>query len=466
MAADMTSDQVAKAIDRIAATSSKTEKEALIKTYGVFPQFKRVLVAALDPLVTYGIAKLPVPDPGMAPGANTFEDAPIWQLLDDLAARRLTGDAAREEVKKWLTFLTPESSRLLGQIIVKDLRAGFGESTVNKAIKGLIRDFPYMRCSLPKDAKLDAFSWERGVFSQEKADGMFVNLDYEGGDVVRLSTRQGTPLPLDEFAGLVGEVILRLEPGYQHHGEMLVMNSDDAPLARQIGNGILNSVAQGGSFDDDHYPVFMVWDRVPLSAIAPKGKDTKAYRDRLLGLAVALNDKRKPAKHIRIIPTKVVHSLKQAYDHCGELLKKGAEGTIIKCGTGTWKDGTSKHQVKLKLEFEVDLEVVGFESGYGKNAATFGSLVCQSSCRKLSVSAGSGLTDAMRAEIHANRDAWIGKIITVRANEVLTPSASNDGHSLFLPRFVEAREDKTVADTLDRVIAQRNAAIEAAAVIK
>ncbi|SAK92066.1 hypothetical protein AWB76_06756 [Caballeronia temeraria] len=55
-------------------------------------------------------------------------------------------------------------------------------------------------------------------------------------------------------------------------------------------------------------------------------------------------------------------------------------------------------------------------------------------------------------------------IIGVRANAVMKPSESNDRHSLFLPRMVEAglRLDKSEPDTLAQVIAQFDAAVKGA----
>jgi hypothetical protein len=59
----------------------------------------------------------------------------------------------------------------------------------------------------------------------------------------------------------------------------------------------------------------------------------------------------------------------------------------------------------------------------------------------------SGFTDSQRVEISKSVDEWIGEIIAVRYNEKITDR--NGNNSLFLPRFVERRTDKTVADTWD-----------------
>jgi DNA ligase-1 len=52
--------------------------------------------------------------------------------------------------------------------------------------------------------------------------------------------------------------------------------------------------------------------------------------------------------------------------------------------------------------------------------------------------------------------------MTVKANDIMPPTGSNGRYSLFLPRFVELRLDKTVADSLQRVKDQKEAAKEAA----
>ena len=451
----MNSNDVLALIEQIAATSSKNEKEALLKANASDELLKQVLEYAYNPFKTYGIRKRPE-TLGDNVG-NTFDDG-TFELLRDLASRDLTGTAAIEALRGELTALSKSSAELLWRIVNKDMRAGFSESTCNKVWKGLIPDFPYMRCTLPKDAKLDEFDWALGVVSQEKADGMFINLDYDATGDVRITSRQGSPFPIEAFELLENEVKARMIAGLQYHGEMLVARNGEI-LPREIGNGIMNSIASGGSFEATDRPVYMIWDAIPLSAVKTKGKYEVSYVKRLAAINRCL--KNTEGQYVTLIPTRIVHSLKDAYAHYRELLLKGKEGTIVKNPHAIWKDGTSKEQVKLKLEFEVELEVTGFEAGNGKNADTFGALTCQSSCGGLKVNV-SGFTDAKRREIHENRDDWTGAIITVRANSILRPSESNPLHSLFLPRFVERRLDKSVADDLTRIEAQQQAAMEAA----
>lgn len=449
---DVGSDAILDVISQIASTASKNEKVAIIAANQHSAVFKRVLLAALDPLRTYGLQKVPEPH-------NTLEakefDENTWALIDNLAARLTTGYDAQNAIASELGSLTDNSAELFRRIILKDLKAGFGDSSVNKAIKGLIPEFPYQRCCLPKDAKLNDWAWDDGVISQEKADGTYTNCDHADGEV-RLTSRQGSQYPLEQFSELVAEIKATFDTDTQTHGEIVVVR-DGVVLPREIGNGIMNHVANGGSFGPGEKPQYQVWEQIPLSESTPKNTYKVPYISRLKNLATQLSEGSK-AGFIKLIPTKVVYSLGEATDHFREMLKQGKEGTVMKEPNAPWKDGTSKFQVKRKLDVDVELEVIGFEEGKGKNVDTFGSLICKTSDGLLIVSV-SGFTDKLRLEIHQNRDNWLGSIITVKFNAIMRSSEVGKAHSLFLPRFVELRMDKSVADSFDRVVDQYEAAI-------
>lgn len=452
----MNSVAILEAINKIAATSSKNEKEALVKKGVTDVDFCRVLEYAYDPFKTYGIRKMPI---GKAHDGFRQFDVQTWQVLDDLIARKLTGQAAVDAVTAEIDQLDEDSAELFRRVVRKDLRAGFSESTCNKAKKGLIPEFPYMRCCLPKDAKLADFDWKLGVISQEKADGMFANINVEEGDLVTITSRQGSPFPIEAFDELTAELAERIPPGVQLHGELLVTRNDKI-LPREIGNGILNSVASGGRFEQGDAPIYLVWDMIPLTAVVTKGKHDEPYVKRLSKIIAAL--KTTPGNCVRLIETKVFHSLSEAYGHAGELMRRGKEGTVIKNPHAIWKDGNSKEQVKLKLEFNVDLKIVNIALGTPgtKTEGRAGAFICESSCGGLKVNV-TVKNEAMRDAVDADPSDWIGRVIDVVANDIMKPSESNEFHSLFLPRMAEAgyRTDKTEADDLARIFAQKEAAV-------
>ncbi len=459
----MNSTQVLDLINNIGNISGKNDKEAMLMAAAGDDVLRNVLEYAYNPFKRYGIRKRP--ETIGEHSINEF-DAGTWELLDDLISRRLTGNAAIEAVRGEMTALNKDSAELLWRIIKKDMRAGFSDETCNKVWKGLLPTFPYMRCSLPKKAKWDKWNFASGCYSQKKADGMFANINLEGGEVSIIS-RQGSEFPIEGFpAEFVADLKKALVSNMQHHGELLV-KKDGKILPREIGNGMLNSVLNGGDFDPGCTPLYEVWDCIPLTAVIAKGKYNTPYCDRF-NLLNAVTEEAAiiydTDRSVRVIETKIIHSLEEAFVHYAEKLGGGEEGVIVKSRDAIWKDGTSTEQIKLKLEVDVDLKIVAIQEGKEgtKNEGRPGAFSCETADHLLQVDV-TVKNEALRDQVEANPDDFIGKIIAVRANQVLKPSASNDFHSLFLPRMVEAgyHTDKSQADTLQGVVDQFEAAIAA-----
>lgn len=451
------------AIQAIAATSSKLEKETLVKAAGSSSSlFMKAVTYCYCPFKNYGISNATQKTPNMGPGGNTLEEPMVWKCLDDLISRDLSGNAARVKVQNMVDLLDDASAEVFRRIINKDMRAGFTGGTINRVFKGTLAEFPYMRCSLPAKSNMGKWDWGVGIIVQEKADGMFANVNKDGSGFVWITSRAGSLFPAN-CLGIEQDILKTLLEGTQTHGELTVFENG-VLCPRQIGNGILNSLLSGGSLETNQKVVFEAWDQIPLDAVVPGGKHKHPYKLRLASLArQAIAAQRSGIVSVKVIPTRIVKSRADAYAYYRELLKKGKEGIVCKHPEAIWSDNTSKDQVKLKLEFTVELRIDGFIEGAPgtKTEATFGSLLCKSECGMLRVGV-SGITDKLREEIHSNRKDWLSEIISVKANDIMNPDPSSDIYSLFLPRFVEHRKDKVVADSLEQIQFQREAALEAA----
>jgi DNA ligase-1 len=453
------------AIEAIAATASTTEKEAMVKlALNSSPMFMKVVKAAYDPFVTYGMRALPERTAGAAPGTNTLDEEWPWEILSKLASRKLSGTAAWDAVQKAVDFLDAPSGALFTRIIRLDLRASFTSGTVNRVMPKTFPDFPYMRCSLPDKSDMSKWDWGVGIIAQEKADGMFTNVDIDAAGQASASGRSGSPIPLGNLPELAAALELGFNPLTQTHGELTIVDSAGVVQPREIGNGMLNKILGGGSLDEGYYARFEAWDQIPLSAVQAKGKCTIPYKERLTGLVLQLQ--RHPQNNfVRVIPTRIARTKAAAMAYYGELLKKGKEGVICKHPAAIWKDGTSKEQVKLKLEVDVDLRIDEILMGTPgtKTEGRPGSLRCSSDCNAL-VTNVTVKNEEMRVAIEADPESWLGGIMAVRANSIMKPGDSSEFHSLFLPRFVEAikRTDKAVADDLAQIQSIFANAVEAA----
>ena len=182
----------------------------------------------------------------------------------------------------------------------------------------------------------------------------------------------------------------------------------------------------------------LVWDNVDFTS-------TIKYCDRfdtLMGRfdSVVLSDNEKFIP----IPSVVVNSMDDAEARFQDALDAGEEGVILKNINAVWQPKRTKDLGKMKAEEEADLVVVGCNEGTGKYAGQMGSLVCETSDGLLNVNV-SGWSDNDRATLTEKNTK--GKILTVMYNAIID-SRGRATKSLFLPRAVEFRSDKTVANTL------------------
>jgi len=435
-------------LNAAAATAKRTEKLAIVKSFDAWD--RRAAKAALDPTISYYIAKLLPP---VKTGSEGFGEAE-WALLEALAQRTLTGNAALEQVNFSLHDLSPEDGEVLRRITLKDLRCGVGATLVNTAFPGDITEHSYMRCSLPKDSNIDKWDWAAGVYCQLKADGSFARVARDKLGAVTVTTRQGNTYPsTPAMDRLMEDAEWCFKRGTETHGELTIwINGELQP--RTIGNGMLNSLQQGGGLPHGAEIRFDCWDQVPLELAVPKGRVKTPYKDRHAELVKQVSEAGRSS--IMLIEGSVVHSKTEAMALYRGFLARGLEGAILKQPMMEWSDSTSKDSVKWKVEIDVDLELVGFRPGEpGKRTeATFGALLCRTEDGLLEVGV-SGLKREVEKSLWDRRDEVIGSIICVKANGVMYPQTEGGLHSLFLPRFIELRSgDKYRPDTLQEVIDQ------------
>ena len=167
---------------------SKNGKIAILKTADLV--FQDVLYYAYNPEFNYYIKSARRP---ANYGQQTIYE--LWpqscSLLIDLHNRSVTGNSAHEAVTNLMSRMKCEEADVFETILKRDLRCGVNVSTINAAITGLIPEYPYMRCSLADKSNLGKFNWKAGIISQEKADGMFVNIIRKEGGEILIQSRNG-----------------------------------------------------------------------------------------------------------------------------------------------------------------------------------------------------------------------------------------------------------------------------------
>lgn len=95
-----------------------------------------------------------------------------------------------------------------------------------------------------------------------------------------------------------------------------------------------------------------------------------------------------------------------------QMVEAGHEGAMVKRFHHDYKVGRSLFWMKLKPSEEIDVSITGYTEGEGKFAGLIGS-ICGVAEDGTEVSF-SGFSDELRAEISANREAFLGRWAEVR----------------------------------------------------
>jgi DNA ligase-1 len=120
-------------------------------------------------------------------------------------------------------------------------------------------------------------------------------------------------------------------------------------------------------------------------------------------------------------------------------VEEGYEGIMIKSMDAPYECKRSDFWMKWKPTITVDLTIVGFEEGTGRNAGRLGAIICEGvdDDRRICVNVGSGFSDTLRDEYWTSRNELLGDVVEVEADAV---TQNQDGsYSLRFPRFVRFR---------------------------
>lgn len=411
----------------LAADAGRNFKIDLLRKNENDETLKEVIRLALDPFTQFYQRKIPA----YSRGVHTISLKAGLKQLGHLSSRAITGNAAIDHLQSTLESLKTEDAKVIERIIEKDLRCGVSIATANAVWPGLIMEYPCMLCSQYDEKLINKVKWP--AYVQLKMDGMRFNAIVKNG-TVEFRSRNGKKIELlgnleKEFLQLAGSVDTVFD------GELLV-NENGVLLDRQTGNGILNKANKGTIKPAEAAKVHAtIWDVIPYSCF------TAGYCDVPYEMRYETLQVMELPEKIKMVETTVVYSLDAAQKIFEDYLSKGQEGIILKTAKGVWENKRSKHQIKFKGELECDLKIVGIQEGTGKYEGMLGALLCESTDGVVKVSVGSGFNDDQRM---AYGEELIGKIVAVKYNARITNKEGEQ--SLFLPIFIEVREDKDKAD--------------------
>jgi len=419
-------------IKHLEADNSKLAKQAILleAMQEGLDEFFEGITMALDPLVTFGVKK--VPERSDVLTGQGLDWITFKSLAFQLINRELTGHAARDAIELAMSVATTEQwNGFYRRILIKDLRCGMSEKTVNKVAKEFPQyAIPIFGCQLAHDSANHEKKMTGVKQIEVKLDGVRVLAVCRSGKV-ELFSRNGRQF--HNFPHIVAEIeaVLAVKPApYDCVLDGEVMSADFQDLMKQLQR-------KDGKKATD--AVLHLFDFIPLVDFLKGSWDTdQTRRSNLVKYWVLENEDL--LQHVQACEWEDVDlSTEEGETRFVELNKAavdgGYEGVMIKDVGAPYTCKRSHAWLKAKPFIEVTLEVVDVEEGTGRNEGRLGAVVCTGvdDGKVIHVNVGSGFTDDNRTAFWTERDALISQLVEVRADAV---TQNQDGtYSLRFPRF-------------------------------
>ena len=449
--------------EEIRLESGTNRKIEILKKYSDNEILKRVLYNTYSGRVKYHIKQIP--------DYSKSGDLPIdWALehLEDIQNREVTGNSAIDLLRYILESVGPEDAHVIERIIEKDAKIGMAKKNINKVFPNLIETTPYQGAQPFSERRARDILAEGPALSQIKMDGRYCNAIIQEGSVF-LESRSGEPTNI--LGAIIIDELSKWDDGVLN-GELTIDGVD-----RNSSNGIINSIIsiskkiqEGEDSDPDIKNIedrhgmsyeealnrirFTLWDRIEIDEYFD-GESKMPYSDRFNQLKDRLD--LHISSMISLVESKQVSTYEEVMNHFVSALGRGLEGTILKSTTAPWRDGKPKWQIKIKLEIDLDMQIIGFNYGTlgTKNEHVISSLTVQSSCGRVVTRPG-GIDESTMTWITQNMSNLMGSIITMKCCGL---SHDNEGnYSTLHPVFKSIRDDKHEADSLEKIIEIESAA--------
>ena len=421
-------------IAELEADNSRLVKEAIVRREAEAgnDEFFRGVRATLDSMITFGIKQVEEKSgDGRGLNPDTF-----WKTAEQLARRQLTGDAARTAVNHMrMNAREAEWNLWYRRILIKDLRCGVSEKTVNKMVTKINAQYeiPVFTCQLAVDSNNNETEMTGKKIIEVKLDGMrVITVVYPDGKVDQYS-RNGKELV--NFPNVVAQIAKHAK----FFKEPMVLDGEVMSASFQD----LMKQARRKENAQTQDAVLNLFDIITLAEFSAgvSNKPQSVRSTELNGWYLPISEH---MPNVTVVGQETVDLDTIAGQARFKMINTqavagGYEGIMIKDPDAAYECKRSVSWLKQKPFIEVSLKVVAYEEGTGRNAGRLGAFVCAGvdDGQEIRVNVGSGFSDDNRIEFWRHRDECLGNVVEIRADAV---TQNQDGtYSLRFPRFLRFR---------------------------
>ena len=411
---------VADFIEEMKATSSTNDKKAILRKYDS-PLLRKLFLYVYTPFNQYYVTSANLKK-NSTKSVDVYNN--LFNLLDDLSERRITGHSAIEAVNGFIEK-NSEFSEIIYDVIDRNLKTRATATLINAVFPNTIPSFDVALAEKfdGNEKKVDYSS--RRWWASRKLDGVrcITIIDTEGD--IKFFSRGGNEfLTLGVLAQDIKKLGLRSKV---LDGEVCMM----LPGGLEDFQGIIKQIGR-----KDHTietPKYHVFDFLELDEFTTGSGDVSfSARQILLNAIVQGLDYAEPLAQIQI-------GNKEEFDKLvADAAELGYEGIMIRKDVG-YEGKRSKNILKVKKMHDAEYVVTGTENSVNRiivNGAEIEEEMLSGILIEHKgnvVNVGSGFTISQRQFYFQNPHEIIGKTITVQYFEETTDQTGQ--HSLRFPVF-------------------------------
>lgn len=398
--------------------SSRNEKGYILESHWQNEYLKQVLEYAFNPYKVYGIGdkafgkKFSKGNGTMT--INYFKT--IIELLDYLLVNNTGTDNDKIIINTFINSKPTEHREYYERIILKDLKIGITEKSINKIFPNLI---PTFTCMLAEPfEKL----YPKGYW-QYKIDGARAIAIKRNG-LTKLFSRKGKEI--EGFDEIVNQLNLLSIDNIVIDGELSGKNFKDT--MEKVFKKKKNKKAN-----------FMVFDILTIEEFE-KGISEQPYeirREVLEHIFKTYIEDNDMFMNLTFLDSWLIENAteKDIVKLCQDAIDLGFEGIMFKNADGLYYCKRTFDWQKVKKFLDGDFEITKIEEGKGKNKGKMGKIVID--VNGVENGLGSGWSDLERIDMWKNPNNYIGKMVEVQYQEIIEKSGK-----LRFPTVIGIRYDK------------------------
>ena len=394
--------------------------------------FFEALNFACNKLITFGIKQVPLSKEN-GPGLSWIK---FKEIIIKFYNREITGNNAKVKIESMITLSKKDEWNFFyRRIIIKDLRCGLSEKTINNvAKKNDYKKFliPVFSCQLAQDSEQHKKKLFGKKIIENKLDGVrVITILHKNGKVDMFSRNGKELLNFEKIKNELFKAInqKKLKQSIVLDGEVVSKNFQD----------LMKQIYRKDNIQNDDANLFL-FDFINLIDFE-NGISQIKQTQRSINLKNWYNENYFFFSKIKLLESSIINlsdesGKKEYYKFNKKAVLDGYEGIMIKNPEAYYECKRTFHWLKLKPVLEISLSVVSVEEGSGRNEGKLGAIIAQGidEGKNFKISVGSGFSDNQRIQFWRQKENLIGKIIEIKA-DAITKSQTGKFWSLRFPRF-------------------------------